>query len=62
MRKSCQNGPGGIKLQSKRGLSESDFRDKGTCGKKKSLPYLLGGGGGGRIKNGMSQCDLSLCC
>ena len=58
-----KNGPVGIKLQSKRGLSESnfrgerdlsesDFRAKGTC---RNNAFHGGGGGGVRIKNGMSQ-------
>ena len=53
-----KNGPVGIKLQSKRGLSESNFRDewdlseydfraKGTCRKNAFHRGERGGGGGG---------------
>ena len=72
-----KNGPVGIKLQSKRGLSESnfrgerdlsesDFRAKGTC---RNNAFHGGGGGGGADKkwnvpmeqNEMERNEMKIC-
>ena len=63
---SIQKGPVQINVQSKRdllesnfkgkrGLSESNFGDKGTKGPVRIMPSIGRGGGGVRIKNGMSH-------